>query len=213
MSEMNAKHTEITLDGKIVTIMFFGDLSGRVTEHTTNELMAKSRVSGAPKLETMLRSAMPITVYTMTTNDFEIFIEQADKIFYASMCDRDHETDIFDVFVRASDSNKVNELIEQSNMAHLPREDVILEVADAEKQSESNTQPPASSQRRYSIADSVADSITDSNSGGTANNTEDEENDPRPDPWDYKKDGKLTLRPYIEACRAWRRRQEERIKN
>ena len=172
----NSYHATITLDGKQRELQFKGSDAKRLAQHTAKELTADCRVSGASKLETMLRAGNPLAVFSLSIDDYDILLDhKAGGIFYAVLSDKVDGQDVFDIFIKADNVTFLCDYLRKYKMNHVPQHDAGVCIKEsAEVPSNNNAtvnQQAGQSHLRYTTDGKENESITVP---------------PRPQPKDYQ---------------------------
>ena len=108
-------------------------VSGRAVEHTIavilNILKSKEKTKGKARLNTMLKSGKPLSVFTIRNQDLEKFTKEAKRygVLYSALVSKHFKTvdgikdGVTDIMVRDEDAAKINRIVERFNIA-LPKE-------------------------------------------------------------------------------------------
>lgn len=99
-------------------------VSGRATEHTIaiimNILKSKNQTKGKARLNSMLKSGKPLSIFSVNKKDLPKFVKEAKRygILYSALIDRHNKNDdVVDIMVRDDDAAKIDRVVEKYNIA------------------------------------------------------------------------------------------------
>lgn len=100
-------------------------VSGRAVEHTVavilNVLKNNQQTKGKARLNSMLKSGKPLSVFTIRNQDLEKFTKEAKKygVLYSALVSKHFKTKdgVTDIMVRDEDAAKINRIVERFNIA------------------------------------------------------------------------------------------------
>lgn len=100
-------------------------VSGKAVEHTIavilNILKSKEQTKGKARLNTMLKSGKPLSVFTIRNQDLEKFTKEAKRygVLYSALVSKNFKSSdgVVDIMVRDEDASKINRIVERFNIA------------------------------------------------------------------------------------------------
>lgn len=115
------KMTQFYLEGCEVVVK----VSGKAVEHTIavilNILKSKEQTKGKARLNTMLKSGKPLSVFTIRSQDLEKFTKEAKRygVLYSALVSKNFKSSdgVVDIMVRDEDASKINRIVERFNIA------------------------------------------------------------------------------------------------
>lgn len=107
-------------------------------------LKEKEKTKGRAKLETLVRSGKPLTVFSVKESDLKKFVQEAKRygILYCAVRDRKRNRDgMVDIMVREEDAPRINRIVERFQFASVTETAQIRSEIEKSREEKSPAKP------------------------------------------------------------------------
>ncbi len=119
----------MTLNGVEVLLKVSGKGAAKLAAFLYAALKDNKKTRGRTRLESMLRSGKPLSVFSVKKDELPLFTQEAKRygILYCGLKSKLDGDGMYDIMVKAEDSAKLNRIVEKLKHATAPSTSVVAE--------------------------------------------------------------------------------------